>query len=73
MLAGEGLKNTPDLSEDYSDSLGKILNDNGWRPAVNVLAKLGVKVIRRNALGEPRWKSHAHLPISFRWSDGISK
>lgn len=69
MLAGEGLKNLHDLNENYTDSLQKILVRTGWRPSINVLAALGTIVIHRNALGEPRWKSHAHLPVSFRWSD----
>lgn len=51
----------------YGDSINTILVQKGWRVAVNVLAEYHPVVIRRNALGEARWTSHSHLPVSWRW------
>lgn len=65
MLAGEGLKKT-DIDIDDKGDIEKILNGQGWWPAVNVLlgsAKL--QVIRRNALGWERWHSTKGLPTSM--------
>lgn len=61
LLSAEGLNNS------HSDGSKKVIKDGKWKPAVNVLFNNGnVRVIRRNALGEIRKKSHAHLPISWQ-------
>ncbi len=61
LLAGEGLK------EDAPKDVQKILNDAGWRPAINVLFSEGSpQIIRRNALGQIRWNSNKGLPTSWQ-------
>lgn len=58
------------LSEKYFDAdtlkAGrKIIDYPGWIVAINALLEKGmVTVIRRNTLGEERWVSRAHLPVS---------
>lgn len=58
------------LSEKYFDTdtlkAGrKIIDYPGWIVAINALLEKGmVTVIRRNTLGEERWVSRAHLPVS---------
>lgn len=60
-MSKEGLK--PDASSDSK----KIIDNPGWRPAVNKLFTDGhVTVIRRDALGRPRLQSTAHLPITWQ-------
>ncbi|XCB29618.1 HNH endonuclease [Arcanobacterium hippocoleae] len=61
LLSAEGIKET------HSKGTVDIVAKSGWRPAVNVLFSYGkVQVVRRNALGEIREASNAHLPISWR-------
>ena len=57
----------------YEKSINEILAGKGWRVSVNVLAKYNVATIRRNALGEVRWTSRSHLPISWRWDTGENR
>lgn len=60
LLAEEGLR------EDASKSVREVLENKGWRPAVNALLSPGsVRVVRRNVLGEPRFKSSGHLPTTI--------
>lgn len=54
-----GLEPTP-------EAVQKIVDTPGWRPAVNVLFGAGdVRVVRRNCLGEERYRSAASLPVSM--------
>ena len=54
---------------DTSENVAKIVSGKGWRVPLNVLLGNGpVTVIRRNALGEERWVSRAHLPVSVNLS-----
>ena len=57
----------------YEKSIDKILVDKGWRVSVNVLDQYKAATIRRNALGEPRWASRSHLPISWSWDTGENR
>ena len=60
LLAGEGLR------DDAEDSIKKILSDQGWRPAINVLFSKGKpRIVRRNSLGIERLSSNSGLPISW--------
>lgn len=58
------------LSEEGFDdntaaAVRKIVSGAGWRVSMNTVLSGGlVTVIRRNALGEERWVSRAHLPVS---------
>lgn len=82
LISGEGLpklervSNDPALTENY-DAVNKIVGTSagaqGWRAPVNVLGGMHPVVIRRNTFGEPRWKSHAHLPVSYRWDSDIDE
>lgn len=59
LLSGEG------LVINSSKGLNDLLNGEGWRTAVNVLFGSGeVQVVRRNCLGEPRYRSVNSLPVS---------
>jgi CRISPR-associated endonuclease Csn1 len=59
-LAAEGLDATA------SDALRKILDLPGWRPSIDVvMAKCHATIIRRDAIGRPRLRSSAHLPVSW--------
>ena len=50
---------------DTSEDIAKIVSGIGWWVSLNVLLGKGpVTVIRCNALGEERWVSRAHLPVS---------
>lgn len=50
---------------DVSEYVVKIVSGKGWWVSPNILLGNGpVTVIRRNALGEERWASRAHLPVS---------
>lgn len=57
----------------YEGSINEILVKRGWRVSANVLAQYNAATIRRNALGEPRWSSRSHLPISWRWNTGENR
>lgn len=55
------------LDEKTSASLHNLIDTPGWRPAVNVLFSLpDLTVVRRNTLGQMRFTSKAHLPISWK-------
>lgn len=64
-LAEEGLGNLE--SDRFSEQTRKVIGK-GWVVAINVLAKYRPVVIRRNALGEPRFRSNSGMPISWRWN-----
>jgi len=50
---------------DISEDVVKLVSGKGWWVSPNTLLGNGpVTVIRRNALGEERWVSRAHLPVS---------
>ena len=52
--------------EPTSEAVQKTVDTPGWLPAVNVFFGAGgVRVIRRNCLGEERWHSTASLPFSM--------
>ncbi|WP_257183522.1 type II CRISPR RNA-guided endonuclease Cas9 [Corynebacterium cystitidis] len=55
------------LPKDINADVKKIVDRPGWRAAVNKVFQSGqVQVIRRNSLGQPRWTSESHLPISWK-------
>ncbi len=61
-LAGEGLRNLP---HEVDGDVAKIVDGQGWLPAVNIVAgKAGMRVVRRSALGRERWGSDSGLPSS---------
>lgn len=80
MISSEGIdklysnckRNNFDYSS-YEESINEILVGKGWRVSVNVLAKYNTATIRRNALGEVRWTSRSHLPISWSWNTGENR
>lgn len=48
-----------------SEAVSSLVSGPGWYVSINtVLGNGAVKVIRRNTLGEERWVSRAHLPVS---------
>ena len=52
--------------ETTSEAVRKTVDTPGWWPAVNVIFGAGtVRVVRRNCLGEERWRSSASLPVSM--------
>ncbi|MDO5721972.1 MAG: HNH endonuclease [Actinomycetaceae bacterium] len=55
------------LNDDISTkSVVTVVAGKGWRATVNTLfSKHAVTVIRRNALGEERWRASGRLPISW--------
>ena len=53
------------FNADISEDVVKLVGGKGWCVSPNILLGNGpVTVIRRNALGEERWVSRAHLPVS---------
>ena len=62
------------LDKKYSEpnileAVKKIVDYPGWIVEINALLGKGmVTVIRRNTLGEERWVSRAHLPVSVNLS-----
>lgn len=82
LISGEGLpklervSDDPALSENY-DAVNKIVGTSagswGWLVGVTTVGSLHPVVIRRNSFGEPRWKSNAHLPVSYRWDSEHSE
>ena len=58
ILAAEGLGNP-------SSAVSEIVEGKGWRVAINVLAKVQPTVVRRDALGRPRYSSRSNLPVSW--------
>lgn len=66
-LAGEGLDGAinPVLKEE--PAVKELIAGKGWRPTPNKLFSTHRPVIvRRDAMGIPRWQSAAHLPISWK-------
>ena len=50
---------------DISEDIVKLVSGRGWYVTLNIVLGNGaVTVIRRNTLGEERWVSRAHLPVS---------
>ncbi len=63
-LSAEGIK---DLKDSDVERVEKIIDDPGWRVAVNKLFVDGrPTVVRRDALGRARWRSKANLPVSWK-------
>lgn len=64
LISKEGLDK--EYSEpDILEAVKKIVDHPGWIVEINALLEKGmVTVIRRNTLGEERWVSRAHLPVS---------
>ena len=58
IFAAEGLGNP-------SSAVSEIVEGKGWRVAINVLAKVQPTVVRRDALGRPRYSSRSNLPVSW--------
>ena len=58
ILAAEGLENP-------SGAVSEIVENKGWRVAINVLGKVHPTVVRRDALGRPRHSSRSNLPVSW--------
>lgn len=53
------------IPTDASDGLKEILEKQGWRPYINTLLSSGVvRIVRRNCLGEERFRSVSSLPVS---------
>ena len=68
MLDAEGLQKLQERTgENIPDDVVRILKD-GYKPYINPVAKSNPTVVHRNAFGEPRWISHAGLPVSWQWS-----
>ncbi len=70
MLDAEGLQKLQERTgENIPDGVDEILNPkkHGYRGAVGTVAKSNPTVVHRNAFGEPRWISHAGLPVSWQW------
>ena len=66
-LAGEGLKKMEDILEKEAPAdVQKVLIHPGWLPSVDIVFSKNPQVIRRNTLGEPRWKSRSGMPISWQ-------
>ena len=54
------------LSEDMEESIRTVVDTKGWITTIQKLLEAGeVKVIRRNCLGEERWRSSVSLPVSM--------
>lgn len=54
-------------SDKEIKSINTILGIGGsFHPSVDVLLSTLPKIIRRNALGEERWKSNNHMPVSWK-------
>ena len=65
-LAAEGLAKA--FSDDVvPDGVQKIVPKQGWLPPVNTASKTAVRIVRRNAFGEPRLSSAHHMPCSWQW------
>lgn len=67
LLAAEGLKKLQ--GQRIPESVQIIVDTKGWVTSVDVFGSCAPIVIRRNALGEPRWKSTSGQPCSWRWTD----
>lgn len=54
------------LADDAPADIRKILDSHGWRKASNGLFQSGgIQVVRRTALGKPRFKCDAHFPVTW--------
>lgn len=61
-LSEEGLQG--DENANVKTAISK--KSNGWRPSVNRLFGSGqITIVRRNSLGQERWKSNSHLPVCW--------
>ncbi|MBT1165445.1 type II CRISPR RNA-guided endonuclease Cas9 [Bifidobacterium simiarum] len=70
MLASEGLKKLTEFGNiEIPDGVDKIINRQGWFPAIGVIDRYRPRIIRRNAFGEPRWTSSSGLPVSWSWPE----
>ena len=58
VLSAEGLDNSSNIAK-------YVIKDKGWRIAINKLAKVHPTVVRRDALGRPRYSSISNLPVSW--------
>lgn len=58
VLSAEGLSDSSSIAE-------YIIKDRGWRVTINKLAKVHPTVVRRDALGRPRYSSRSNLPVSW--------
>lgn len=58
VLSAEGLNNSSNIAK-------YVIKDKGWRIAINKLAKVHPTVVRRDALGRPRYSSRSNLPVSW--------
>jgi len=58
VLSVEGLNNSSNIAK-------YVIKDKGWRIAINKLAKVHPTVVRRDALGRPRYSSRSNLPVSW--------
>lgn len=64
LLAGEG------LTDDAHDSIRKVVELPGWRPAIGIVAAKGrFRVVRRNVLGRARVATRSGLPLSWQIRD----
>ncbi len=66
MLAEEGIANWEDNSHLSIPDDVKGLIARGWRPSVDTVFAKKPRIVRRNVLGEPRWKSRSGMPVSWR-------
>lgn len=73
LLSGEGLADPHGRGfvADDEAAAREILSGKGWRVAVNKAFGPGrAAIVRRDALGRPRYESDAHLPVC--WASGSS-
>lgn len=66
MLSKEGIAIWEDNSQSSIPDDVSGLISRGWRPSVDTVFAKAPQIIRRNVLGEPRWKSHSGMPVSWR-------
>lgn len=67
ILAAEGLPKSFD--SPVPSKVTEIISGKGWRVAINKLGSnfIPIMVLRRNTMGEPRWRSKSGQPCSWRW------
>uniref|UniRef100_UPI0019D327AB hypothetical protein n=2 Tax=Bifidobacterium pullorum TaxID=78448 RepID=UPI0019D327AB len=51
------------------EEVDKLIAGRGWVVAVNTLAAMNPVCLRFDALGDPRWKSRKHVPLSWDWDE----
>ncbi|TPF86950.1 restriction endonuclease [Bifidobacterium sp. UTCIF-37] len=68
LLASEGLMKLG-KNQEIPDGVQKVVAKTGWISTVDVFGGFSPTVIRRNTLGEARWRSQSGLPCSWRWFD----